>query len=382
MMKYNTLKYILEQTSSDLENTVNKLKKLISVYNSSSEEEKDALGSNPNSEDGLQFWNSVEKILKDIENADAYSPESSKYLQEQGDDIAKAMSDIKQIVKDYPEIYNANFKEILDPIASEPISTKPTEQQTAPSTAASGEQKPESAATGTSEKKPEDTYAKGYTGLSIVDFLDQSGKPSDFESRRKLAVDMGVVSKPEDYEGTASQNLLMLNALKRGETKLPIQQATFHKAAEAPKIKFGGSEQSVFVDMGGGRYAPASEDQLGDPNVQLYVKNPRKGQGEYLKPNYVKVRREGGELRKQSKFGGALGSFSNFLGDVGNTLAGKDIGASTNDASYTDTNTDYSQRELEQRRARREASSEKNNNKGSKQSTYQRNPQGAESFFK
>jgi len=193
---------------------------------------------------------------------------------------------------------------------------------------------------------------------------------------------MGVVSKPEDYEGTASQNLLMLNALKRGETKLPIQQATFHKAAEAPKIKFGGSEQSVFVDMGGGRYAPASEDQLGDPNVQLYVKNPRKGQGEYLKPNYVKVRREGGELRKQSKFGGALGSFSNFLGDIGNTLAGKDIGASTNDASYTDTNTDYSQRELEQRRARREASSEKNNNKGSKQSTYQRNPQGAESFFK
>jgi hypothetical protein len=134
--------------------------------------------------------------------------------------------------------------------------------------------------------------------------------------------------------------------------------------------------------MGGGRYAPASEDQLGDPKVQLYVKNPRKGQGEYLKPNYVKVRREGGELRKQSKFGGALGSFSNFLGDVGNTLAGKDIGASPNDASYTDTDTDYSQRELEQRRARREASSEKNNNKGSKQSTYQRNPQGAESFFK
>jgi hypothetical protein len=73
--------------------------------------------------------------------------------------------------------------------------------------------------------------------------------------------------------------------------------------------------------MGGGKYVPANEDQLGDPNVQLYVKNPNRGQGEYLKPNYVKVRREGNELRRQSQFGGALGSLSNLLGDVGNTLA-------------------------------------------------------------
>lgn len=93
------------------------------------------------------------------------------------------------------------------------------------------------------------------------------------------------------------------------------------KPAETPKIKFGGTEQTAYVDMGGGKYIPANEEQLGDPNVQLYVKNPNKGQSEYLKPNFVKVRREGNELRKQSQFGGALGSLSNFLGDVGNTLS-------------------------------------------------------------
>jgi len=101
------------------------------------------------------------------------------------------------------------------------------------------------------------------------------------------------------------------------------QTSTETKTKEAPKIKFGGSEQTAYIDMGGGRYVPASEDQLGDPNVQLYVKNPKKGQGESLKPNYVKVRREGNELRRQSQFGGALGSISNLFGDIGNTLAGK-----------------------------------------------------------
>jgi hypothetical protein len=329
MIKYNTLKYIVEQTSSDLENTVNKLKKLISVYNSSSEEEKDALGSNPNSEDGLQFWNSVETLLKNIENADAYSPESSKYLQEQGENIAKAMSDIKQIVKDYPEIYNANFKEILDPIASEPLSTKPTEQQTgaaASSTASTGEKKPESTATGTSEKKPEETYAKDYTGVSIVEFLDQSGKPSDFESRKKLAQSLGI----QNYTGTASQNTQMLNKLRGGKQYsdgIEVQKAelakpyTTPKDGKGPTIRYGQMEYPAYIDMGGGKYRLAKQEELDNPNMQLYIPNPKKGQQEYGKPNFVKVRREGSDIRRQSQFGGAIGSASNLFGDIGNTLA-------------------------------------------------------------
>ena len=157
----------------------------------------------------------------------------------------------------------------------------------------------------------EEGYAKGYGGVSIVDFLDQSGKASGFESRRKLAVDKGIVSKPEEYRGTASQNTQLLNKLRGGPSTVKASATPeTPKTPESPKIKFGGTQTSVFVDAGGGRYVPATEDQLGDPKVQLYVKNPRKGQGEYLKPNYVKVRREGGELRRQSQFGGVAGSLS------------------------------------------------------------------------
>lgn len=166
--------------------------------------------------------------------------------------------------------------------------------------------------------KPEAGKKTDYHGSSIVDYLEMSGKPSDFESRKILAQKMGI---PE-YRGTASQNLLMLSTLKGGKTEVPVKQAEITgKVETSPQINFGGSKQNAYIDMGGGRYAPASADELGDPNVQLYVKNPKKGQGEYLKPNYIKVRREGSDLRPQSQFGGALGSASNLFGDIGNTLA-------------------------------------------------------------
>jgi hypothetical protein len=166
-------------------------------------------------------------------------------------------------------------------------------------------------------EKPSD---KTYHGSSIVDYLEMNGKPSDFESREILAKKMGI---PE-YRGTASQNLLMLSTLKSGKTEVsPNEAGIAGKVETSPQIDFAGSKQNAYVDMGGGRYAPASENELGDPKVQLYIKNPKKGQGEYMKPNYIKIRREGSDLRPQSKFGGVLGSASNFLGDIGNTLSGK-----------------------------------------------------------
>ena len=176
-----------------------------------------------------------------------------------------------------------------------------------------GADKPESG----EAKKPSD---KTYHGSSIVDYLEMNGKPSDFESREILAKKMGI----SDYRGTASQNLSMLSALKGGKTEVsPNQAGVAGKVETSPQIDFAGSKQNAYVDMGGGRYAPASADELADPKIQLYIKNPKKGQGEYMKPNYIKVRREGSDLRPQSKFGGVLGSASNFLGDIGNTLSGK-----------------------------------------------------------
>ena len=82
-------------------------------------------------------------------------------------------------------------------------------------------------------------------------------------------------------------------------------------------------EYPAYVDMGGGKYRPAYQEELDNPNIQLYIPNPKKGASEYNKPNFVKVRREGSDIRPQSQFGGAAGSVSNFFGDIGRTLAGK-----------------------------------------------------------
>lgn len=50
----------------------------------------------------------------------------------------------------------------------------------------------------------------GYTGNSIVDFLNAAKQPSDFGSRAKLAAQYGI----SNYTGTASQNTQLLNILK------------------------------------------------------------------------------------------------------------------------------------------------------------------------
>jgi cell pole-organizing protein PopZ len=322
--KTNTLRYIFEQTSTGLENNINRLKKLIDVYNGRSEEEKDAIGENPSDGIGKSFWDKTEEIIAEIQK-DQQSEESKKYAEEHKDEISKAMYDIKEITSQYQDTYNAStIKPVLDTITTEslPATQESPEQTTTPTE----EQKPESAATGTSEKKPEETYTKDYTGVSIVDFLDQSGKPSDFESRKKLAQSLGI----QNYTGTASQNTEMLNKLRGGKQYsdgIEVQKAelakpyTTPKEGKGPTIRYGQMEYPAYIDMGGGKYRLAKQEELDNPNMQLYIPNPKKGQQEYGKPNFVKVRREGGAIRRQSQFGGALGSASNLFGDIGNTLA-------------------------------------------------------------
>jgi len=327
LYKTNTLRYIFEQTSTGLENNINRLKKLIDVYNKLSEEDKNAIGEKPDEGNGKSFWDKTESILSEIQK-DQQSQESKKYAEEHKDEIAKAMYDIKEITSQYPDTYNAStIKPLLDTVTVESLPKQESpDQKTTPS---SGEQKPEetkTASTGTSEKKPEETYAKDYTGVSIVDFLNQSGKPSDFESRKKLAQSLGI----QNYTGTASQNTEMLNKLRGGKQYsdgIEVQKAelakpyTTPKEGKGPTIRYGQMEYPAYIDMGGGKYRLAKQEELDNPNMQLYIPNPKKGQQEYGKPNFVKVRREGGDIRRQSQFGGAIGSASNLFGDIGNTLA-------------------------------------------------------------
>jgi hypothetical protein len=393
MIKYNKIRYLLEQaeTQSEIE-VFNALDKFLKFYNDDTkvtDAVKKALSENPNSKDGLAFWRSVEKIIENISNVKGQTDESKKYISANKDAIAKNINELNSIASEHPAIYDAKFKDTFETILANPLYSgditipAPDVPEKPEETAASteGETKPTGETPSTTPTAPpKSEYATGYTGVSIVDFLDQSGKPSDFASRKELATKMGI---PE-YRGTASQNLLMLNALRSGQKEIAVKPAEFYKAAPPPQIKFGGSKQTAYIDMGGGRYAPASEDQLGDPNVQLYVKNPTKGQGEYLKPNYVKVRREGEELRRQSKFGGVLGSLSNLAGDVGNTLAGKNREDRSTPRERQETARSYEDYPVVRpdknypTADRPPAKKQSKENKG----VYMRNPQGVEEFFK
>ena len=55
---------------------------------------------------------------------------------------------------------------------------------------------------------------------SIVDYLNQTGQPSDYNSRAALAAAKGIAG----YSGTASQNLQLLGLLQGGGTPAPVPQ--------------------------------------------------------------------------------------------------------------------------------------------------------------
>jgi hypothetical protein len=50
--------------------------------------------------------------------------------------------------------------------------------------------------------------------VSLVDYLKSKGRPTDFESRRKLAYQYKIVSDPRAYSGTAEQNAALLKKLQ------------------------------------------------------------------------------------------------------------------------------------------------------------------------
>jgi hypothetical protein len=276
---------------------------------------------------GAKFWNKIAKIVKNIDSS--ISDPNSILKNEE-----TILNDFKKELEKL-HTYNSSFKSIFDrilPTAAVSAATQATPKAEAtPSNEKDADFTTPVAEVPSAEEAPKaEETPSNISDESIIDYLDSKGQPSDYASRSKLAADFGI----ENYRGSREQNLELLGKLKSGETPTAKDSTsnTVTKSGETPKIKFNGVEQTAYVDMGGGKYIPATEDQLGDPNTQLYVKNPKRGQTEYLKPTYVKVRREGNELRRQSQFGGALGSLSNLFGDIGNTLAGK--GSEGRSSSY------------------------------------------------
>lgn len=62
-------------------------------------------------------------------------------------------------------------------------------------------------------------------GNSISEFLAAHGKPSDFNSRRQMAVDFGIVNSPNEYTGTAQQNTQLLGLMSSGQGGSPAPPA-------------------------------------------------------------------------------------------------------------------------------------------------------------
>jgi hypothetical protein len=316
MKSFKKLHYLTEQDQS-VPPIYGRMQKLTDILKGMSKDEKTKLAEDPNGY-GVNFWNKTDAFLKDV---NSYITNPDSVLADEDAIIKELQNELKK----FPELYDNNFKSTFDRIS--PVADVP---------ATKTEEKPKTEETPKVEETPKpskEEYVKGYTGVSIVDFLNQSGKPSDKEARRKLAVEQGIVNKPEEYTGTADQNTRLLNALKGGKvtsddgvevrkTEL-TKPYTTPKEGKGPTIKYGRMEYPAYVDMGGGKYRPAYQEELDNPNIQLYIPNPKKGASEYNKPNFVKVRREGSDIRPQSQFGGAAGSVSNFFGDIGRTLAGK-----------------------------------------------------------
>ncbi len=246
---------------------ISEIENLNKDFEAMSPEEKKLLGEDPQGY-GKDFWSDVIEAIKNLNSANSLSEEDKETVSKFKDSLSK-----------FPQTYPL-FKPTLDKVI--PVATA-------------------------SSDATEDDY---------VSLPEEEPAPTEEEP---TATEEEPAATEEEPTATEEEPAPTEEEPAPTEEE-PTAPSTPTKSGGTPKIKFNGSMVDVYVDAGGGRYVPANEDQLGDPNTQLYVKNPKRGQSEYLKPTYVKVRREGNELRRQSQFGGALGSLSNLFGDIGNTL--------------------------------------------------------------
>lgn len=91
--------------------------------------------------------------------------------------------------------------------------------------------------------KPPAQSGGGYTGNSIVDYLNSIGKPSDFSSRCSYAKQYGI----SNYTGTAAQNTALLNAMRgNGGASAAKPSVIYYKAFGSGSIVDG--LKSIGVD--------------------------------------------------------------------------------------------------------------------------------------
>lgn len=122
-------------------------------------------------------------------------------------------------------------------------------------------QNAQNGATGTPNSAVAPGAALGYTGPSIVDYLNSVGKPSDFSTRAELAKQNGIAN----YTGTATQNTQLLNTLR--STNAPV---VTNPAANASGLTVGTSPAGTTQSSSGVVDKYANLDPI-SKQVQMYT---------------------------------------------------------------------------------------------------------------
>lgn len=334
----------MEQVQSEAEILFNGTKQLLERYNSLTPEQKEAISQNA-ATSGSEFHEKVSEILQMFSDIDGFSADSQSYITSNKDQIVRSLNELKSIVSKNTDFYNNAYKEQFDTILSHSAYTDGTisgsgttadDTQGGTTTSTGGTAGSSEAVSSTQKYTPNEDVAKE----TFKQFMVGDYDPNSRMDAGKMAV---VVSAMEEfknkngreYDPTKDKSLMqpIMNKAYSSEAYTSAKSGKFsgprqigisgEKAKEnVPTFQYGGSKYEPYVDMGGGRYVKATPEQISDPNLQLYIRNPKKGQSEYGKPNFVKMRREGGgkDIRPQSQFGGVLGSLSNLGGDIGRSL--------------------------------------------------------------
>ena len=92
-----------------------------------------------------------------------------------------------------------------------------------------------------------------YTGSSVVDYLKSINQPSDFNSRKKLAEQLGI----KGYKGTESQNIQLLKLLRdgKGSTTKTSSKANTSKKTSSNSSKTYKVGDRVLLKRTATRYA-------------------------------------------------------------------------------------------------------------------------------
>lgn len=92
--------------------------------------------------------------------------------------------------------------------------------------------------------KPAPAASSGYTGNSIVEYLNSVRQPSSYSARQKLASQHGI----SGYKGTSEQNLTLLGILRDGKTAAPAPAPT---PAPAPAKSISKMADEVIAGLHG-----------------------------------------------------------------------------------------------------------------------------------